>query len=248
MTKLIAFIMTLALLVGAAVGTALTVSAAESEGAKIGSVNVEYNDLMHLAVSVTDYTPESGKALGLRVYKGEELVYETYNLKTTKDDEGNEIKYFTTDGVAAREIFDVKTYKLCVKSGDEVTVLDTIDYCVAQYAIQNVNKTTDVDRANLYSITLEYGKFAYKVLSKADVAPTTFAFVEVDGGTVGAAKVATYGGAIGGGSITLTANATDANGNAFSHWVCNGETVADTAEATVTPAVGYSVYTAVYGE
>ena len=267
-SKLVVILAAVMLLVGAAVGTAITASASDSAvtSATVGRRNVVYKNYTHLAIEVENVTVASGELLGLIAWDGvtantnvETASYITYSLKEGTDADNKAVKYFVTEGIAASDIFVSDTYALCVRAADgSIRVLENtvFTYSVAEYAAENVASASfNYKQVKLYQKLMSYGKNAYAMFNKSGstlsetVADCGYSVVETVGGYVGYTEEATMGG-VAGKNVIIRAEAVNAEGKFFSHWEYNGEALAIDRVSTITvpTEAGIHTYTAVYAE
>ena len=168
--KLIVLVTVLSLILGSMIS--IGASAEADAAVSITGANVAYNEMMHLAISLTcSEELAEGATLGLIIWDSaaegdltaENAVHVTFTEKV--DAKGN--KYFTTQGIAAPDM--AKEFKLagCIKEADgTVRIGNVISYSVAEYLNDRLDDAdVTADQLDLYKKTLAYGKAAGAVFA-----------------------------------------------------------------------------------
>ena len=223
------------LLIGCIAG--FTVSAEDAvPKATIGMANVAYNDMMHVVFTVENVP--AGAVAGIVMWDNTATEYtmatKIYEDFTPQTDGG--MTYYTTKGVAAKDIGTVYYFAACYKL-DGVTVIgDVRSYSVAKYAASRLDDdNVSAAQAELYNNILLYGLASDGVLGG-----DTYAVIYANVGEE-ITTVVSFGE-----SVTLTAAAEN-----FAGWQdADGNVVSESAEFVI-PAediqLGLAVsYTAIY--
>ncbi|MBO5316762.1 MAG: hypothetical protein J6B48_10090 [Clostridia bacterium] len=170
--KIALFIISAALLLGAAVG--ITASAAEGTSApEVYSQNVEYGGNYALMYAITAESV-TGDTVSLAVYDNAECAGNPVWSKTVAATEANQetVKgkacyVFTTNGIAAKNM-DVQYYvKVTAANGETVKRYSVAEYLYERLYKNGIASSTeegDIKRAELYNTILLYGKQAQDVL------------------------------------------------------------------------------------
>ena len=170
--KAIALALLCTLLLGAAVGIAISANEAESGEAvaKIGMKNLAYNDKLNLAIEL-DQVKEG--TLGLGVWTAdttkltaENAIFITY---TTYSEEvnGETISYAFSQGISAKDIDTEYIFAAIVESEGTVYIGQTIMYSVDRYLADRLaTEGISAEQAELYVAVKAYGAAADDVLEK----------------------------------------------------------------------------------
>lgn len=138
---------------------------AEGDGPKLGYANVVYGDQISLAFTVEGYTGEG--TVGIAVYKAEE---DNSPIYVSFDEKGEDVKYFETFGIAAKDIDTVYYVAVAEKDddGNVSAVSEKAAYSVAKYATDSLDKEdiSDAQKA-VYNAILNYNKAADAVIPAA---------------------------------------------------------------------------------
>ena len=129
--------------------------------ARIVRVNVEYKDKLHLALQI-ETEGELDGTVGIGVYDGEELIYESYVEKL--DGKGN--AYYAGHGVPAAEITTEYKYVVLLKAADGTVseISEPLNYSIADYAYDRLDDADVTEaQANLYRKLIAYGEAADKI-------------------------------------------------------------------------------------
>ena len=177
--RILALLMSCILLVGATLGTQLISSAVEDGApeyaATVDSTNVEFGGMLHLAIKATNNT--DGGKLGIYVYEYTddyatrelelvEPIYKTFKEKTVTSHTGNEITYFATQGIAAKDIAKDYVIVAVIDNGGEITFGQRLAYSVARYVADRADdEGVTAEQKNLYEKLLTYGEAADTVLN-----------------------------------------------------------------------------------
>lgn len=136
--KVIAVALLCTLLVGAAVGIGISANTESGESvATIGMKNLAYNDMLNLAIGLTQVKEEGTLGLGVWAAGTEELTAEnaihiTYDTKATEV--GNEvIVYAFSQGIAAKDIDTKYIFAAVVESEGTLYIGQTMEYSVDAY-------------------------------------------------------------------------------------------------------------------
>lgn len=242
--KIASFILAAVLLVCGIVG--ITTSAEEGK-LEVLSANVAYNDMMHLAFTLTgeEAIPSGGEA-GIIIWKSAQDEYTAANASFITFDANVDGKttYYKSEGIAAPEIGAVICVAACYKLDGEITITETpFKYSIVNYLSDRLNeKVTDV-QAELYENVLTYGAASDAVLSE-----NSFVLVKANGGYVGSFNRRLDAAKEVGTSFILRAPITNADGEYFTKWVdAAGNTVSTDRVCNVSPeTAGITAYTAVY--
>ena len=220
LTKIIVLALSLALLVGAAVG--LSASAEESEAIAIVSQNVSYEGQTHLYYAVYYENVENPEKISLEVsYTDDEGNLQSVTLSSSeevvlKDSEGSDLvcRAFRTPGVSAKNFTKVFTVKAVTESGTESAekTYSVAEYCHQWlYDIAGVAEPTEkqLKIKAACETTLSYGTdiqalLDYYPAGNTEDYPENYSYIAVENGTAnGKAKLFTINGT----EITLAANA-----------------------------------------
>ena len=220
LTKILVLALSLALLIGAAIG--FSVSANEEETLTIVSQNVSYEGQTHLYYAVyyenvefpekialeVSYTDDEGVLQNVTVNKSEEV--------TLKDSSGADFvcRAFRTPGVSAKNFTKVFTVKAVTESGTESAekTYSVAEYCHQWlYDIANVAEPTEkqLKIKAACETTLSYGTDVQALLDyypagNTEDYPENYSYIAVENGTAnGKAKLFTINGT----EVTLAANA-----------------------------------------
>lgn len=216
--KIIIFALSLALLIGAAIGFS---ASAENESLSIVSQNVSYEGKTHLYYAVAYDNVANPEAIKLVVtYTDDEGAVQTVTVSeseevTLKDSAGNDVvcRAFRTPGVDAKnftKVFAVKAVLADVASAEKT-------YSVAEYCHQWLAYLAGVEAPSAKELkvkaaceaTLAYGTkiqalLDYYPAGNAEDYPENYSYITVDGGTAnGKAKLYVINGT----EVTLAANA-----------------------------------------
>ena len=159
-SKVLATILALVLIVCAV----FTVSVfAEGDGPKLGYANVVYGDQISLAFTVEGYTGDG--TVGIAVYKTAE---DTAPMYVSFEEKGEDVKYFETFGIAAKDI-DTDYYVAVAEKdadGNVTAVSERAAYSVAKYATDSLEKEeiSDAQKA-VYNALLNYNKAANELFA-----------------------------------------------------------------------------------
>ncbi len=221
--KLLIAVLSLALLVGSALGLVASAESTDTT-ADIIAANIVYGDRVQLAFAV-DTEVSNAENINLYYYigtpvKGSEPKIATRLEGKTYTEGGVSYPIYVTEGVPAKDIGD-KFYAFAAPAVGELPENpDYMVYSVAEYLYSRlyndgyIRKTVydgkEYNRKRLYELLLEYGAQAQTVLvndvssGKAETLVTDYVFVSVLGGTIGdtGATSALYEGAT---QVTLTA-------------------------------------------
>jgi hypothetical protein len=161
-SKVLATILALVLIVCAML---CVVAFAENEAPSLGYANVVYGDRISLAFTVEN---AGDGTVGIAVYKNAEdetPMYVSFDKKVN-----NNVEYYETFGIAAKDIDTVYYVAVATKDADgNVTNLSApAAYSVAQYATDSLAKEdiTDAQKA-VYQAILNYNKAADAVITVA---------------------------------------------------------------------------------
>lgn len=223
LTKILVFALSLALMIGAAVG--ISTSAETSETVKIVSQNVSYEGQTHLYYAVYYENVENPEGIALEVsYTDDEGNPKTVTVSsseavTLKDSNGADVacRAFRTPGVSAKNFTKVFTVKAVTESGTESAEKT---YSVAEYCHQwlyDIAKSAEPTETELKikaacESTLSYGTdiqalLGYYPADNTADHPENYVYVKgADGVTVNGAKTACV---IKGSEITLAYTGTE---------------------------------------
>ena len=170
--KAIALALLCTLLLGAAVGIAISANEVESgeSVATIGMKNLAYNDKLNLAMEL-EQVKEGTLGLGVWAAGTEKLTAEnalhiTYDTYTSEVG-GETIYYAFSQGIAARDIDTVYIFAPVVESEGTVYVGAAETYSVSSYLDQRLaSSDVTAEQAVLYHAVKAYGSAASDVLEK----------------------------------------------------------------------------------
>ena len=170
--KAIALALLCTLLLGAAVGIAISANEAESGEtvARIGMKNLAYNDKLNLAIELEQVKEGT---LGLGVWAADTatltaenailITYDTYEA----DVDGKTIWYAFSQGIAAKDIDTVYIFAAVVESEGKVYIGQTQKYSVSTYLDHRLESgVADANQVALYEAVKAYGAAASGVLEK----------------------------------------------------------------------------------
>ena len=244
--KIASLIIAAALLICGIVGIN---TSAEDAKLEIDSANVAYNDMMHLAFTVTGEAalPE-GAVAGIIIWDGEKDDFTVANASYTTFDVASdgESTYYKSYGIAAPEIGKLIYVAACYKQGDAITVTEPpFKYSVVDYLIKRLDEKPTAIQAELYQNVLLYGAASDTVLAEG-----SYVLVKATNGYVGAMNRICEASKTLGTSFVLRAETVNEDGCYFIKWVdASGATVSTERVTTITPtSLGLSAYTAVYGD
>ena len=170
--KAIALALLCTLLLGAAVGIAISANEVESgeSVATIGMKNLAYNDKLNLAIELEQVKEGT---LGLGVWTADtakltadNAIFITY---TTYSEEVNDktIEYAFSQGIAAKDIDTEYIFAAIVESEGTVYIGQTMTYSVDRYLGERLDtEGISAEQAELYRAVRAYGASADDVLEK----------------------------------------------------------------------------------
>ena len=245
--KIASLIIAAALLICGIVGIN---ASAEDARLEIKSANVAYNDMMHLAFTLTgeEALPDGAEA-GIIIWNGEKDEYTVANAsyKTFDASVDGTTSYYKSYGIAAPEIGKEIYVAACYKQGGAVTITETpFKYSIVGYFATRFTESITATQEELYANVLIYGAASNTVIDDTNAYTLVYAkggYVGTYNRPVGVAKNAES-------SFMLRAQAVNANGDYFTKWVdAEGNTVSTERVCTVIPGKsGIVAYTAVYGD
>ncbi len=164
-SKIIGMILSFILLTACAVGVIAAADTATDQvdlpALRVTEKNVEYNELMHLAINI-DYDGDTG----IYVYAEDATVGKDEPIHKSfaeKSDPNGKI-YYATQGISARDIDT--TYKIVpvLREGESVKFGTALNYSIAEYCNERLTED-DITNAqrNLYNRVLEYGEAADEI-------------------------------------------------------------------------------------
>lgn len=163
--RAIATVLALVLTIGCVFGIGLVAAAEGETSYSLGYANVVYGDQISLAFTIDGAT--EGDNVGIVVYKNEGDETPMYCSNEVK---GEEVKYFETFGIAAKDI-DTTYYVAVAEFNEDGTVAKVVTaataYSVEAYANARLeDEGISEDQEALYKAILVYNKAADAVLSK----------------------------------------------------------------------------------
>ena len=170
--KAIALALLCTLLLGAAVGIAISASEVESgeSVATLGMKNLAYNEKLNLAIELTQVKEGT---LGLGVWAADVatltaenallITYDTYET----DVDGKTIWYAFSQGIAAKDIDTDYIFAPVVESEGTVYIGETMVYSVDNYLTERLaTEGISAEQVELYYAVKAYGAAADDVLEK----------------------------------------------------------------------------------
>jgi len=181
-TRTLSLVIAFVLFVCAFTGTAMTSSASEelfTVDAELpvptsNLANVQYGGYLHLAVELV--LPAGDYEYGIFVYPTSvdpanfsktEPIHQTFNVLTSTPENGDPVKFCTTQGIAAKDIETL--YRIVPVTRDRVSGAvnfgESFDYSIAEYCSDRVDDDGITEaQINLCNKTLEYGAAAKEIL------------------------------------------------------------------------------------
>lgn len=168
-TKLLVLVLSLALLIGSAIGIAA--SASEAKAYEIEAINVIYKDQIYVAIAVNAPVEEAADIEVGYSFNGKNYIAEYHSNVAVWEDNGDDTLYpvFVTIGIPAKDMGEDVIAEAHAKGA---TAGSTQNVSVASYLYQRLYKDgviaaeegEELDKKNFYLATLEYISYAQKVL------------------------------------------------------------------------------------